>query len=804
MEKMSVSTFLAWQLAGIEVLSVLRQKQIEKEHLFLGITKLLDIPKDELVSKMRIPQAAIVSLKEEIEKANHIFDNLGIDVTPLRRQFRAHLGVGTVGPETQSVHRSHECKRIFNNAESLRQRYDHKEITLVHLLFVLLNEEDSKIIEFLKLTKLNIDAFRNKLRESLEGVQAITLPEEQREMTPKKAPSYVSKIGRDLTELAKKGKLGRAIGRDAEIKSIAQTLGRKKKNSAMLIGDPGVGKTTVVEGLVQKLENKELTGKELKDLRVVEIRMGEIISGAKLRGDLEERLMRLLKEAEQDRNLIIFIDEIHTIMQAGGGAGALGVADILKPALQGGDFRCIGAITFQEFKKYIESDPALQRRFQPIIIKEPTRDEAIEILSGLKASYEEHHNLQIRDEAIPAAVDLSRRYLPDLYLPDKALDLLDEAASMLRIHSIDSERSYGEVLEVHNVAEAVSKRKGIPVNVILCSDEERMEELEEKLEKRIIGQPEAIAQVGDAIMAVKALGGMKNKPFGVFLFAGATGTGKTEMAKALADILFNRTEGKLLTFDMSEYMEEHSVARLIGSPPGYVGHEEGGQLVEQVKRNPYSVILFDEIEKAHLKVFDTFLQIFDEARLTDGAGRRADFQNTFIILTSNVGNKVEMEDLKKPIGIQLSDKKSKGKKEIESFDKESYKTRIIEAIRSKFRPEFLGRLPNQIIFYPLEPQNITKIIKDILVPRIEQRFSSRKVHLRISDDACQYLIGKGDVRYGVRNIIRLLDTDITQPLTRAFVDKRFGAGDKILIEVKNKKIVFEKELDDTLTLYEKG
>jgi ATP-dependent Clp protease ATP-binding subunit ClpC len=491
-------------------------------------------------------------------------------------------------------------------------------------------------------------------------------------------------------------------------------------------------------------------------------------------------------------------------MQAGGGSGALGVADILKPALQSGDFRCIGATTFQEFKKYIESDPALQRRFQPITIKEPTRDEAIEILSGLKSSYQEHHNLRIQDEAIPAAVDLSRRYLPDLYLPDKALDLLDEAASMLRIHSIDSERSYGEILEVHHIAEAVSKRKGIPVNVILCSDEERIKDLKEKLEKRIIGQPEAIAQVSDAIMAVKALGGMKNKPFGVFLFAGATGTGKTEMAKALTDVLFDGTEGKLLTFDMSEYMEEHSVARLIGSPPGYVGHEEGGQLVEQVKRNPYSVILFDEIEKAHLKVFDTFLQIFDEARLTDGAGRRADFQNTFIILTSNVGSKVEVKDVKKPIGVQLSDKQTKGKKEIESFDKKSYKRGIIEAVRSKFRPEFLGRLPHQIVFYPLEPQDIEKILTDILLPRIEQRFSSKEVHLGISDEACRYLIGKGDIRYGIRNIIRLLDTEITQPLTRAFVDKRFGKGDKIVIEVKNKKIVFERERDDTLTLFDKG
>jgi ATP-dependent Clp protease ATP-binding subunit ClpC len=804
MEKMSVATFLAWQLAGFEAVSVLHQKQIEKEHIFLGITKLLDMPQNEIFSKMRIPQAAIVSLKDEIQTANHVFDDLGVGVAPLRRQFRAHLGVGPEGPGTQSVHRSHECKRVFSNAEGLRQRYDHKEITLIHLLSALLNEGDNKILEFLKSKKINIHAFQNKLQEDLQGVPALTLLEKQKEEAPKKAPSYAAKIGRDLTELARKGKLGKTIGRDAEIKSIAQTLGRRRKNSAILIGDPGVGKTTVVEGLAQKLESRELTGEELKDLRIIEIRMGEIMAGAKLRGDLEERLMKLLKEAERDRNLIVFIDEIHTIMQAAGGSGSLGVGDILKPALQSGDFRCIGATTFQEYKKYIESDPALQRRFQPIIVKEPTRDEAAEILSGLKASYEEHHNLKIQDEAIVAAVDLSRRYLPDLYLPDKALDLLDEAASMLRIHSIDSEKSYGDVLEVYHIAEALSRRKGIPADVILCSDEERVGDIKEKLEKRIIGQPEALAQVSEAMMAVRALGGMKNKPLGAFLFAGATGTGKTEMAKALADILFDGNYGKLLTFDMSEYTEEHSVARLIGSPPGYVGHEEGGQLVEQVKRNPYSVILFDEIEKAHPKIFDTFLQILDEARLTDGAGRRGDFQNTFIILTSNVGSKVEVEEVRKPIGIQLSEKTGKGKKEIGSFSRQSYKTRVLEAIRGKFRPEFLGRLPNQIVFYPLEPQAIKKIITDMLVPGIERRFSSRKVHMKISDDACQYLIEKSDIRYGVRNIIRLLETEITQPLTSAFMDKRFAEGDKILIEVKNKKIIFENERDDTLTLFDKG
>jgi ATP-dependent Clp protease ATP-binding subunit ClpC len=797
MERISPATFAAWQLAAFEVIHVFRQRQIEKEHIFLGVTKLLDVPQEEFVLKLGVNKGAVPTLSGEIQRIKTIFNDLGMDYAELRRKFRSKLEVGTESPGLSTAHRSSECKHMFTNADSLRQRYAHKEVTLLHVLSSLFNELDNKVISFLKSENIDLKALQNRLRSELEKDKPRVrdaFPKSPFGQPPRKqAASVISKIGRDLTQMAKEEKISRAIGRDAEIKSIAQTLGRKKKNSAILIGDPGVGKTTVVEGLALKLVKGELTGEELKNLRIVEIRMGEIIAGTKFRGDLEDRLMKLLKEAEQDRNLIIFIDEIHTIMQAGGGQMTVGVGDILKPALQSGDFRCIGATTFKEYKKYIETDAALVRRFQPVIIKEPTRDETLEILSGLKASYEEHHSITIKEDAIRAAVDLSRRYLPDLFLPDKALDLLDEAASMLRIHSTDPKHSLGNVLEVQHIAEAVSKRKGIPVSVILCSDEERIRNLKEELNKRIIGQKDAVEEVSKAITEVKTLGGVKNKPFGVFLFAGATGTGKTEMAKAMAEILFGEGQGKLLVFDMPEYMEEHSVSRLIGAPPGYVGHEEGGQLVEQVKRNPYSVVLFDEIEKAHPKIFDSFLQIFDEARLTDGAGRRADFQNAFVILTSNVGSKIDIEAMKKPIGIQLEESQEKLPKENMFFDKKQFKNQVFAAIQARFRPEFIGRIPHRIIFNPLEPEDMKIIIKTVLLPRIASRFAAKKVKLSISEEACFFLIDKSDIRYGVRNMIQIMDTEITKPLTNGFVEKTFMEGDNIAISVTDGQLVFEKE-----------
>jgi ATP-dependent Clp protease ATP-binding subunit ClpC len=796
MEKISPAVFIASQLGGLEARNILRQDKIEKEHVFLGFLKLLGLSQDDMVSKMGIPLDIASAALEEIREIKSMFEKTGVDVANLRWLFRSTLDLGPKGPKDEHLHRSDACKKMFDEAEVLRQYYQHSEISIGHILLGILGEAKNRVIDFLTGQKMNVPALIEGLKEKLgkapgvspvPGIQTVNPPQEQ------PGSSLVSKIGRNLTELARAKKLSTVIGRDQEIKSIAQTLARKKKNSAILIGDPGVGKTAVVEGLAQKLANGELTGEELKGIRIVEIRMGEIMAGTKYRGDLEEKLMTLLKEAEQDRKLVVFLDEIHTIMQASGGAGAVGVADILKPAIQSGEFRCIGATTFKEYKKYIESDPALERRFQPVIIKEPTRDEGLMILSGLRASYERHHGIQISDKAIEAAVDFSVRYLPDTFLPDKALDLLDEAAAMLRIHSIGSGKYYSTTLEVPHIAEAVSKRKGIPLKVLLASDGERVRNIKEKLSKRIIGQSQAIEQVSAAITEVKTLGSVKNKPAAIFLFAGATGTGKTEMAKALAEILFEGAEGRLLSFDMSEYMEEHSVSKLIGAPPGYIGYEAGGQLVEQVKRYPYSVILFDEIEKAHAKVFDVFLQIFDEARLTDSAGRRADFQNAFIIMTSNIGSQVRLEGIGRPIGIQISEPPEQKTEKNPLFDRQSFKNNILAALQGRFRPEFLGRLPHKIVFFPLEPKDMQKIITTILLPRIEQRFAAKGVHLKIVDLALEHLIAKCDATYGVRNLAQLLDNEITRPLTEAFISGKFAENMTITIQVAEGRLAFSKE-----------
>lgn len=793
MERVSPAVFIAWQLAGVEAVEILSHNQIEREHIFLGILKLLDIPVDELISELRIPEDLSPLLKNEIQQVKKIFTDLQVNITDLRRSLRSYLKVGNKTFMEPVIHRSPDCKKMFSQAENLRQRYGHNEIGLFHLLFALLSQEDNIVIDFLKLKKIDINLLQKRLLEFLEKAQELyPIPVEQ-ELPSHQKPSYVSKIGRDLTDLARKGKLGKIIGRDEEIKAVAQILGLKKKNNAILIGEPGVGKTAVVEGLAQKIVNEEFTGEELKGLQIVEIRMGEIMAGAKFRGDLEERLISLLREAEQNPKLVIFIDEIHTIMQVSGGGGGLGAADILKPALQSGEFRCIGATTFQEYKKYIESDPALQRRFRPIIVEEPTPQQTLDILYGLKSSYENHHGIKIEDDAIKSAVELSYRFLPDLRLPDKALDLLDEAAAMLRIHSKNARKSYGNVLTSIHIAEALSKRTHIPVPVLLRTEEDRLKNLKEKLERRIIGQSQAVKEVVDTVIEVKTFGGVQNKPLAVFMFVGATGTGKTEMAKALADILFEGEERKLLTFDMSEYMEEHSVSKFIGAPPGYIGYDAGGQLVEQVKRNPYSVILFDEVEKAHPKIFDVFLQIFDEARLTDGAGRKADFQNTYIILTSNVGSKIEPERTRKPLGIQITDKHENEERDRDTFNKEMYRNKIFESLRRVFRPEFLGRIPHIVVFYPFEKEDIKKIITTILLPRIEQKFSSKNIKIEVHEDVLQFLTERTDLTYGVRKLIQLLDDEITKPLTKALVDKLFVTGDKIIIELKDKELIMRRK-----------
>ena len=702
----------------------------------------------------------------------------------------------------------------------------------------------------------------------------------------------LAKFSTDLTELAKKGKLDPVVGRDEEIRRIIQVLNRRTKNNPILIGEPGVGKTAVVEGLAQRIIRGDVP-ESLKDVKLCALDMGGLVAGAKFRGEFEERLKAVLKEVEDSNGqIVLFIDEIHTIIGAGATDGAMDAGNLLKPMLARGVLRTIGATTINEYRKYIEKDPAFERRFQPIMLNEPSVEDTISILRGLKEKYEVHHGIRILDSALIAAAKLSDRYITDRFLPDKAIDLIDEAASSLRIE-IDSmpeeidkmlrqkiqleierealkketnpesiakidkltseidkleeqisklktqweaeknsitgeaaikdeinqvktkiaeaerntdlqtaaELKYGKLLELEkqltsmqgkdksknqllkeeidedDIAEIVSKWTGIPVSKLVESEMEKLLKMEDYLHKRLIGQDEAVETVSDAIR--RARSGLKdpNRPIGTFIFLGPTGVGKTELAKALAEFLFN-DEDSLIRIDMSEYMEKHNVARLVGAPPGYVGYEEGGQLTEAVRRKPYSVVLFDEIEKAHPDVFNIMLQLFDDGRLTDSKGRTVDFKNTVIIMTSNIGSEIILED-------SLNATLSEG-----NF--ESTKDKVMQIMRERFKPEFLNRVDETIFFKALNLQQLSAIV-DIQMEHLKSLLKDRELELTITDDAKELLATRGfNPIYGARPLKRVIMQLVENPLSKEILSNKFIRGDKIQIDVENDEIKFKK------------
>lgn len=846
------------------IMNEYKNSELQPEHIMLAMIKDDGIIKDYLTELKLLNQNFINNIVNAIKDFPTI----------------------SAPPNAQQLFLSGNTYKLLDIAKDEAGKFKDEFIGIESILLAMTLLENSNIQSVLHRFGVNSTAVLNAMKK-IRGNKKVDNKNAEENM------KALEKYSTDLTQRARKGKLDPVIGRDEEVRRIIQVLNRRTKNNPVLIGEPGVGKTAIVEGLAQRIVRGDVP-ESLKNVKLVSLDMGALVAGAKFRGEFEERLKAVLKEVEDsDGSIVMFIDELHTVVGAGATEGSMDAGNLLKPMLARGVLRTIGATTINEYRKYIEKDPALERRFQPVMVGEPSVEDTISILRGLKEKYEVHHGIRILDSALIAAAKLSDRYITDRFLPDKAIDLIDEAASSLRIE-IDSmpeeidtlmrqkiqleierealkkedseearakiedltkqinefeskisklkvqweaekasivgeagikeeiekvknkieeaerntdlqtaaELKYGKLLELEkqlkvcqtqeksgnrllkeeidedDIANVVSKWTGVPVSKLIESETKKLLQMEDVLHKRLVGQDEAVITVSDAIR--RARSGLKDpkRPIGTFLFLGPTGVGKTELAKSLAEFMFN-DEDALIRIDMSEYMEKHNVSRLVGAPPGYVGYDEGGQLTEAVRRKPYSVVLFDEIEKAHPDVFNIMLQIFDDGRLTDSKGRTVDFKNTLIIMTSNIGSDIILENTINSFGSPS--------------DFEATKDKVLDVLRSRFKPEFLNRIDETIFFKALTLEQLSNIV-DIQMEYLRKLLKDQEIDLEITQDAKELLATGGfNPVYGARPLKRVIRQMVENPLSKEILSQKFLRGDKLKIDVKNDEIVFEKD-----------
>ena len=786
----------------------LGHNRVDSEHLLLGLSK------------------------EGSGVASKVLLTLGITPKYIEDKIIDKKGIIPITPIDLTL--SNRSEEILEISGIFADKFKSEYIDTEYILLGILQQGEGIAVDILKEAGIE-DRYIVELIIDIVGLDSITTNQESKSNYPSEiqaSSKLLEKYGKNLTLIASQNKIDPVIGREKEIERAIQILSRRTKNNPVFIGDPGVGKTSVAEGLAINISSgnvpDNLIGKVLYTLD-----MGSMLAGAKYRGEFEERMKQVIEEVAKNGNIILFIDELHTIIGAGStGESTIDASNILKPALSRGDIQIIGATTIDEYRKHIEKDSALERRFQPVLITEPTKEETIEILKGLREKYEGHHNVKITDEAIVAAVDLAIRYITDRFLPDKAIDLIDESASRVRLRenslqknsistdkcTLDKEtdyklnediiedeilgisiklsdnipnienhkKSYVGIVDKEIIAEVVELWTGVPVNQIVEEEAYKLLNLEEILHGRIVGQNQAVMSISKAIRRSRA--GLKDpkRPIGSFLFLGPTGVGKTELCKALAEVQFG-DENQIIRIDMSEYMEKHAVSKLIGSPPGYVGYNEGGQLTEKVRRNPYSVVLFDEIEKAHGDVFNILLQILDDGRLTDSKGRMIDFKNTILIMTSNVGaTKINKN---KVLGFETNKDKEDTRNQYYRM-KES----IMGELKQKFKPEFLNRIDDIIVFHPLEEYHIYEIVK-LMTRDVIQRLKSLDIDLKISEEAVKLIAKEGlDLEYGARPLKRVIQRELEDTLSEAILKGDIKKGNSVIAEIDNNKIVYKCEV----------